>query len=480
VPRTVTARDTLTSQTLLLAAGQAAVKGGQVVTTIVLVRLMTPAEWSHLALALSVYLAGLTFGSLNLHQGILFFAARTRPDEQRALIVRTAGVLAVSGGLTGLVVLALGSAIGGRVLSGAHLRWVVLALVLELPTLAAAQGLVAAGRIKGAAAWDVATGVLQFAALAVPAVLGSGARGVVIGLAAAAAVRLIAFVALVGGAFRGPWWVPGRALVWCQVRYSLPLGVVLGASVLNRSVDKWFVAAFAPSRLGAYTVAAQEIPLLSVLPYAVGTALAVPLVQSFATGDRDEARRLWRIQTASMSLVVVPVAVGLVLCAPELFRLLFTDAYASAVMPFRIFTLVLLHRVAEYGLILRAANRQRELVWASGILLASNLVIGAPLTSWFGMSGASAGTLIANAIAWVFVLRRIAGLLGVTWRQAFAWDVWVPVTMGCAAVALAVAGVAEVVDVGVGPRLLAKAALFAIGSVLVVRLSGLHRRVDAR
>ena len=63
MPRTRPGLDTLTARTALLAAGQAAVKGGQVVTTVVLVRLMTPGQWTQLALALSVYLAGLSFGS---------------------------------------------------------------------------------------------------------------------------------------------------------------------------------------------------------------------------------------------------------------------------------------------------------------------------------------------------------------------------------------------------------------------------------
>lgn len=406
-----------------IAAGQGAVKGGQLVLAVALVHHLRPHDWSQVAFLLSIHLAATTIGTCNLHHGLLFFLPRTSPDRQRALLLRTAGILVASGCLiaAALVVAPWGDTslqVGGLV------PWIAAGVILELPTACAPLALLAVDRVRGAAMWDLAGTVLLLACAIAPAAAGWGAEGVVKGLALQAVLRLLLFVSVVVREFGGPLTGVERGTTRAHLRYGLPLGLTLATSVLNRSVDKWYVAAFDSSHAGVHAIAAQEIPLLAVLPYAGGAATVAALVDSFRRGDLPEAAGLWLRQTAAMSRVIVPISVAVVLVAPEVFALALPAEYSAGVLSFRLFAAVTVHRVAEYGLVLRAADRNRDVLRAAVVLLVANGALALIGAAGWGMSGASLGTLLANVIAWLFVVRRIAVTLGRPWRAAFPWGPW--------------------------------------------------------
>ena len=58
-----------------------------------------------------------------------------------------------------------------------------------------------------------------------------------------------------------------------------------------------------------YSVVAQEIPILAVLPYAGGAALASALVCAFRAATCALARTHWLHLTSRMSRIVVPLRV---------------------------------------------------------------------------------------------------------------------------------------------------------------------------
>ncbi len=412
-------------RTAIVAAGQSAVKGGQLVVAVALVHALAPDDWAQVAYLLSIHLAAVTLGTGNLQQGLVFFLPRTPPDRQRALIVRTAAVLLAVGTAIGTGLVVVGPWITGGTLAVRSLLPVLgLAIALELPTACAPPSLVGVGAVQRAAAWDAVVTAIMLVCVLGPTAAGWGARGVVIGLAVQAAVRAVAFVAVTCWQFPGRFRDPGVVTARAQLRYGLPLGLTLTASVLNRSVDKWFVAAFDASHVGVHTIAAQEIPLLAVLPYAGGAVTTAALVHAFRTRDLDTAARLWMRQTASMSRLVVPMTVGLVLLAPDVFRLLLPAEYAAGVVAFRLFTVVTVHRVAEYGLVLRAADRNIDVLRSALLLLGSNAVLALIGARWWGMTGAAAGTLLANLIGWLFVVGRVGVALDRSWRRAFPWAEW--------------------------------------------------------
>ncbi len=413
-------------RTFLIAFGQTLVKGNQVVAGIVLANLLGENRWSRLAILLSFYLTGATLGTLNLQQGAVFFISRTGVAQGRRVIGHIVAMLSAMGIITSLImVLFVGRFIGAEQLELRGLvPYIALAVLFELPAAAAGPGLIAVERVVAAAAWDSTHALIQLAGLIIPPTLGFGVKGAVIGLALAGAIRFVAFVVLFFSVFSGPVRPFDPRLAREIFRFGLPLGLSLGTSVMNRNVDKWLVAQFRPTQVGSYSLAANEVPIIAVLPYAVGTALATRMMGAFRDGKRELARQYWLAQTGAMSLYVVPISVGLVVVAPALFSVVLKTEFGDGVWPFRIFTILLAHRVAEYGLVLRAADRNAEMLRISVGLLAGNIALGLVLAWLFGGVGAASATMIATLVSWYRVLRVIADIFSVPMKDAFAWRVW--------------------------------------------------------
>ena len=447
----------------LVAVGQTVVKLTQLALAIVFVRLLDPDAWNQAALLLSVYLAGVTLGNLNLHHGIVYVLPQTPRGQQRRLVLRTVAALVGVGLVIGAVLVVIAPRAFDELLSGRErMMWIGLAIALELPSVTVGMTLVSLERWRAVAAWDIAGTIAILSATVVPVTLGYGIGGLVVGLTIAGALRLAGGVLATYAVLPAPDAVGARRLLWNLVAYALPLGAALGVSICNRFVDKWFIAVFRPDEFGVYAVAAQEIPVLAVIPYAGGTVLVATLVAAFQRGDRASARDVWLQLTASMSVVVVPLSIALVLLAPELIVLVFGREFVAGVLPFQIFTLVTAHRVAEYGMLLRAAGRTRALLHVAGVTLLTNTVLAGFGARFAGMTGASLGTLVASAIGWGWALRWIADTLGVGIGQAFAWRTWTTT--------MAAAGLAAIVA-QVGADIVTDATSTGIGGRAVVKLS---------
>jgi O-antigen/teichoic acid export membrane protein len=453
-------------------------KVSQIAVALILVRVLAEDEWAAMALLLSIYLAAISLGTLNLHQGVYFFFGRTPVHERRRLAAQTSGLLGASGLLTAAVVLAIAPLLtaGPYAIEG-MLPWLALAVALEMPTVGGAQMLIASERPGMAAIYDACMAVLQVSCMSAPVLLGGGVGAAMIGLAGYAAVRLLVFTLLIARAFPGDRVRFDWALIKQQLVYTAPLSLAIGTSVLNRNLDKWIVAALDAAHFGAYAIAAQEVPLISIVPYAIGATLATRIVHAFKIGDRARARGYFHAQTTRMSLVVIPAAIALILVADELIVLLFTDIYAVAALPFQLYTVILLHRVAEYGLVLRAAGDTRSLWWSSLVLFLGNAALSAPLTLWLGMLGAALGALIANVLAWLFILSRVGRALGTGLRGVFPWRYYGLIL--AISITLAAALAAAVAPLALAPAaaLAIKAGLFALAFLAVMRVGALHRRV---
>lgn len=463
-------------RTAVITVGQSLAKASGLVLALVLVRILSEPDWATMALIFSIYSVAIGLGGLNIQQGIFFFYGRLPPQERRRLAVQTSGLLAATGAVTAAVVLGIEPWIAdGPYQVRGLLGWLALALVLEVPTLGAPQLLLAAERATGSAVFTTCASLLQIVGVTVPLLLGFGLEGAMVGLAVYAGVRFIVYGWLIVLLTpRGLLTVDWR-LVRDQVVYTLPLGLSLGTAILNRNIGKWFVAAFDAPNFGAYAIAATEVPFVSIVPYAIGAVLATRLVHAFKVGRTDLSLGYWLASTSRMSLLVVPATLGVVLCAPQLVVLLFTSQYAAATLPFQIHTIILLHRVAEYGIMLRAAGDTRSLWWASFVQLGANVVLSLPLTLAVGMVGAAVAMLAANVVAWLYVLVRIGRVMHVGFRQAFPWRLYARVLVVSVVAAGIAAWIAGRAPDGLLVQLMVRAVTFGVLVLGGVRLLALHR-----
>ena len=405
-----------------LTLGEGVARTGQVLSAILLVRFLAPSAWNIIALGLSVYLVAVTIGSLNLEHSILFFLPQLTQHQTNRLLHQTVNLLRLSGFVCGAGIVLVQASTGVLGTMGIAVC-LACAVACELPTVVMTPTFIARGEERYASMWGSSHALIQFLALMIPTLCGFGATGIAYGLAASGLIRLTTFTVVFGRYVNGEH-VHTPGLLKRQLYFCAPLGVALAAGVLTRSIDKWLVAWHEPLKVGIYSIAAFEVPILAVLPYAGGAAIAVSMVTMFHNDQVSSAHSVWWNQARMMSLVVVPLTVGLVVIAPELFEILFSHSYRTSVLPFQIFTLIGLHRVTEYGAVLRAAGRSVEIVYSSLILLGSNLVFGYIGLQVHGLVGLTMGSVLAFSVAWVWILSRLKNVFDVSMRHVFPWSAW--------------------------------------------------------
>jgi O-antigen/teichoic acid export membrane protein len=263
-----------------------------------------------------------------------------------------------------------------------------------------------------------------------------------------------------------------------QLWFCVPLGVALAAGTLARVVDKWLVATWSPDQIGMYTVAAQEVPVLPVIPYAGGVAIAVSMVEAFRSGRIEKAHGLWFEQIRSVSRIVVPASFFLLVIAPVVIPNLFGSRYVAAVLPFQVFAVIGLHRVTEYGMVLRASGRTGDLVRSSIVLLGATLVLGVPAAAFGGIVGVSLSTLAAFGIAWWWILGRVADAFGRRRTDVFPWTTWLSLVVVYGIVSSITIVCARVAPEAI-PRAVVVVAVFVAGC-LTVEVIGRRRMVGRR
>jgi O-antigen/teichoic acid export membrane protein len=414
---------TLAKKSGLYAVGEAVLGASQLVTAIVLTHAVDKTSFAQISLVILLYSSAIAIGGFNLHHSIFYFFQRLDSPGQRRFMLQTAQILVGAAGLAAAILLVVGALGGdwGYQLEGR--MWKLgLVVLFELPTLPMAFLLLARGRAGGAAAVNLVTGVAQMVAIVVPMVLGLGIDVVLYALIGYALTRALVYVAVLARLVPGPAAPPSWTLAKAQISYTLPLGFAMLTGMLNRQIDKYLVAAFCPQTdFAVYVVGAQEVPLVTVLPYSVGAVLMTRFVSGYADGDTDSLLRLWHQAISKVALVVVPLVAIFLIVGEDLIAAIFGGQYREAQLPFRLYTVILLHRVAEYGLVLRAAADTRSLWYASCVLLGCNVVLSVPLVLLMGMPGPALATLLANIPAWLYVLRRIGRVLGVGMGEAFPW-----------------------------------------------------------
>lgn len=428
--RTETAKE-VTRRTAWITIGQGVHTASQILVATFLARWMSNSDWSKMAYLMSVYFAMLVVANLGLHHGMPYFISHLNARGQRRVVFRSMTALLVSGLVVAAVLyLASGSltkqwdGLAGLV----ALMGIVIAV--ELPSTICAMALVAMERSLLSAIWEGSMGLVTLITVFGLFIQNKGLRAACMGLLIAGVIRSVTAVI---------------ALLWAtrqnnsrndvdkslsiprirdQIKFALPLGATIIVSVLNRSLDKWLVAALYPARLGEYAIAAQELPIINILPVAGGAAIAVSLVHHLAQGEHQTALTVWIEQSIRLTYVLVPAVAILIISSPEIIELMFGRQYRSGAPILVIFTVILLHRVAEYGVVLRAAGQTRELLFASLVLLVANAVAASVLILIFGPIGAAIGTLIANIIAWLWVLKRVAAVLESSMKRVFPWKEW--------------------------------------------------------
>jgi PST family polysaccharide transporter len=347
----------------------------QVVTTVVLARLLTPEAYGLVGMALTMTIFADQFRSLGLSQAVVQRDKLTL-DQINSLFFINAGV---------------GFALAGAVSLSAPL----IAAFYDRPELVGITvALSATYAINGLAvqAGALLTRRMQFRSLAVRDTLAKLLSSVV---AIAAALAGAGYWALVLQQISGAlfslvvlWvavsWRPGRPKDWWSalplVKFGAGLTLANFINAFGRMGDSIIIGkALGAADLGIYQRALhlQQLPLGKLKQPLTSTMMTL-----LATLQRepDRYRALYTNAIAGISMVGMPLAVVMAVAAPEVIAVALGDQWTAAVPVFRWLCLVgfMLTFMSSTGWLFQSIGRAKAYVWwmaiANGVQIASYFV----------------------------------------------------------------------------------------------------------
>ncbi len=399
-------------------------------TGVLIVRLLSETNFAILAYLLIVYEVARYIATLGFPESIFYYFEQLAKDYRKAFALQTFGILLTTGLLSALAILLveyfapyLISEFSPEVIDTIqkYLPYIALIALLEIPTWPVTNILLALDKQKQSGWYQVITSLMSFMALILPIVLGMPFIWILYALLNYAVVRFVGSIiwmaiVLPPGELRTP-----KNNIREQISFSIPLGISSLVNQFNKNIDRFVVSFFLTEfALGQYHVGAQEVPIIRVIPFAVGSVLISRYVNYNIHQRREDLIALWHKSIEKVALLIIPLTIMFIVAAPEIISFVIetedTD-YSRAIIPFQIYNLIVLIRVAHYGSMLQAFGDTRGILRLSLMLLGFNLLLSIPLTYYVGINGTAMGTLIANLLYLYFILKRIGGHLEVPFYQ---------------------------------------------------------------
>jgi len=445
-------------------------KGVLLVTTIVLARILRPEDFGLLALALVVILYLDVLGDIGVGAAVIFRPERTVESAQRT--ASTAVSLAAATGLllTGATVLAAPAV--ARLFDEPELTGVV--RVIALAFLLRMLGTVHRSKLEKD---------MQFARRVVPEVTGTVVKG---GLSIGLALGGLGVYSLAWGQVAGAltttclyWLLAGwryrpafdRSVVRDLLRFGIPVTLLGLLSAVSQTLDQLIIGARLDAEaLGQYAIA-YRLPELFLLHFVFLVSGSLFPAYARASDAPDVLRRGFRSALRMVSLVTVPVGLGLALVAADLVPVLFGPQWDRAVPVAQLLAITAMLRTLSFnvGDVYKAVGR----VGVLNRLAVLNIVVTAPVLWLLAPGGivAVAAGLLALAGAMTVLRFAVASRLMAVPVRDLLRDL-LPATAAGAGMSLAVlVATALLQDLPAAARLLALVVVGALSYVAVLFLT---------
>lgn len=205
-----------------------------------------------------------------------------------------------------------------------------------------------------------------------------------------------------------------------QIRYCLPIGVALMLVTLNKQLGNLFVAkAMGAVALAHYAIGTQVQPVITVLRNSLSDAI---LPEMAAVSQPQEILRLWHRSTVMSMMLLLPAAVILFEFAHPLIVTLFSPEYAPAVPIFQLYLLVLLREVFDFGVALRALNRNTSILHSNLLAIILNVGLLAAAVPFLGLFGAALAFVVSRFLEGLYLGRCTLRHYGVGIRALACWS----------------------------------------------------------
>ncbi len=203
------------------------------------------------------------------------------------------------------------------------------------------------------------------------------------------------------------------------LKFAVPMALASLVSSINTEMDKIIVGGLVDTDTFAiYTNAAKELPIY-IFSTSISSVVMPFVVRKTAKKEYLDATRLWNRSMVLTYYLICFCVTALVVFAPQIISLLYSDKYLPGVAVFRIYSLVLLFRITYFGMILNALGKTKTILKASIATMLSNLVLDLVLYKLIGLIGPAIATLLSVSIMNMYQLYLTKKRIGVRFTDIY-------------------------------------------------------------
>jgi len=188
-----------------------------------------------------------------------------------------------------------------------------------------------------------------------------------------------------------------------MLQFCLPIGGSNLLSMTNRYAASIFVAkAMGPVALAHYTIGTYVEPIIITLRNSLSDAL-LPAIVNRGNRSQEEAVALWQRGTVIAAILLLPIGCLIERYADTLIVTVFSSTYQAAVPVLRIFLIVLIRECFDFPMALKAINKTRYFLYGDVAAIVVNLALLVALVPRWGLVGVTAAYVISSWLQGIYL-----------------------------------------------------------------------------
>ena len=205
------------------------------------------------------------------------------------------------------------------------------------------------------------------------------------------------------------------------LKFSIPIGLASVVGMLSIELDKMVIGRFfSTADVAIYANAAREMPV-TIISSALTAVLMPRLVKLLRDKKYNDAVKIWGNSIEISFVVICFISFGLIVFAPDVISLLYSDKYLPGVSVFRVYSLVLLLRVTYFGMILNSMGKTKFIFYSSILSLILNVILNYTFYLIFGFIGPAYASFISILLVQLLQLFATAKSIDIKFTNIFPW-----------------------------------------------------------
>ena len=410
----------IAAQALVLSISRMVNQGLQILSPVILVRLLTVTQFGQYREFLLYVTLLAPICTLSITNSLIYFVPRD-PSRTWSLVRLSAIMVACSSGIVvaGMIVL---QAVSHWTFIAEYFWQLVLYLLL-LTNIDFWESLwLAQRRTSAVFAYTSSRLIVRLLVVIAAAAISHDVGVILASLIVMEALR-VAIAALAWRRLSRGQVVPLPPHEWReQLHWALPVAVGAVIATVNDQVGGVFIVKIlGAAALAQYAIGGYAQLVISTVRNSVSDVL-LPAMAAEQLPERMLG--MWKAATVVFTLLLLPCIALMIRFADPLISFVFSPKYHSAVPVFQAYALTLVFACFDFPVFLRAINRTRVFIVVGVVTMVVNLATLAFMTLWFGLVGAVASLLLTRLVAFLWYYRMVVRFIGcapfelVRWKDA--------------------------------------------------------------